>query len=247
MKPTIFITGVSTGLGQGLAEHYLQQGAQVLGCSRRTPENLLPHPDFRFQSCDLSQLETIADQLAPLLDQAPVCDLAILNAGILSPYGDLQDVSVEECKHVMDVNVWANKQVIDLLLRRYPQLPQLVVISSGAAVNGHRGWNAYSISKAAVNMLVKLYAQEALNTHFLAVAPGLIATYMQDVLCGLPADPRFPSLQTLKDRKGTEFMPTPAQLAPRLARMFERAPERVESGDFVDIRKIDWADENTAN
>lgn len=41
MNPNIFITGVSSGLGEALASHYLQQGFSVYGLSRRIPENLL--------------------------------------------------------------------------------------------------------------------------------------------------------------------------------------------------------------
>ncbi len=240
MSHSIFITGVSSGLGHGLAKHYLQQGHSVLGCSRRTPEDLTQHENFKFISCDVADFEAIPDQLESLFSGIKTCDLAILNAGILSPFGDLQETSLEDCRNVMDVNLWSNKIILDWLLPRYPEIRQVVTISSGAAVNGNRGWNAYSISKAALNMLTKLYAQEAPATHFLAIAPGLIETHMQDVLCGLEADERFPTLDSLKSRKGTEQMPTPEQLAPRIAAVIENAPDHTASGEFIDIRKIDW-------
>tara|TARA_R110002020_G_scaffold239899_1_gene452443 strand:- start:147 stop:869 length:723 start_codon:yes stop_codon:yes gene_type:complete len=240
LSHSIFITGVSSGLGHGLAEYYLEQGHNVLGCSRRKPEDLTQYENFQFVSCDVSDFDAIPDQLESLFSGTSKCDLAILNAGILSPFGDLQETSLDDCKNVMDVNLWSNKIILDWLLPRYPEIRQVVTISSGAAVNGNRGWNAYSISKAALNMLTKLYAQEAPQTHFLAIAPGLIATHMQDILCSLDEDSRFPTLDSLKSRRGTEQMPTAEVLAPKIAAVIEKAPANTVSGEFIDIRKIDW-------
>jgi len=37
----IFISGVSSGLGYGLAKVYLAMGEEVYGCSRREPKDLV--------------------------------------------------------------------------------------------------------------------------------------------------------------------------------------------------------------
>ena len=57
MQKTIYITGVSSGLGHGLAKVYLEQGATVYGCSRRKPEELVDL-GLRFQAIDLSDANT---------------------------------------------------------------------------------------------------------------------------------------------------------------------------------------------
>ena len=41
MAKKICITGVSSGLGYGLAKVYLELGADVYGCSRRKPDALI--------------------------------------------------------------------------------------------------------------------------------------------------------------------------------------------------------------
>ena len=46
-------------------------------------------------------------------------------------------------------------------------------------------------------MLIALYADEFPNTHFTALAPGLIDTAMQDYLTQLPPDPRYAPLERL--------------------------------------------------
>ncbi len=240
MPGTVFITGVSSGIGAGLASYYLQRGWKVLGCSRREPSDLVEQEKFHFAACDLTQFEKIPATMEKLFAGVSNCELAILNAGVLSQFGDLQSVSIEHCQRVMEINVWSNKAILDWLLASPIAVKQVVAISSGAAVNGNRGWNAYSISKAALNMLTLLYAREAEQTHFTALAPGLVDTAMQETLCNLPEDERFATLETLRSKRGTSEMPDAEQLAPRLANAIAEFPKRVESGQFVDIRKLPW-------
>lgn len=240
MSKRVFITGVSSGIGAGLAAYYLQEGWEVLGCSRREPVQFAKEDRFRFVACDLSRFSQIPAALEKLFDGINECDLAILNAGVLSRFGDLQSVSIAECQQVMEINLWSNKAILDWLLGSSITLHQVVTISSGAAVNGNRGWNAYSISKAALNMLTLLYAGEAPEIHFAALAPGLVDTAMQEELCSLPEDERFPTLDYLRSHRGTPQMPHAQQLAPRLAKAISVFPERIESGQFIDIRKLPW-------
>lgn len=52
----IFIIGVSSGLEHAFAQQYLEQGQVVYGIRRRTPDDLLAHPNFHFQSvCGLTR------------------------------------------------------------------------------------------------------------------------------------------------------------------------------------------------
>ena len=53
-RERILITGVSSGLGHGLAKCYLNMGAEVYGCSRRSPEDLIEQ-GLNFCALDLSQ------------------------------------------------------------------------------------------------------------------------------------------------------------------------------------------------
>ncbi len=240
MTQTVLITGVSAGLGAAFAGHYLAEGADVLGCSRRRPEQFREAEGFHFEPIDLSDLDGITGGLSRLCAGVDRCDLVILNAGILSPFGDMREARLEECQHVLNVNLWANKVLLDWLLSQIPVVTQVVAISSGAGIHGNRGWNAYAISKAALNMLIRLYAAETPATHFTAVAPGPVETAMQEYLCQLPGEERFPTLASLKQRRHTDQMPRPEVLAPRLASLFTEARQRVPSGEFIDIRRLPW-------
>ncbi|MEM9409995.1 MAG: SDR family NAD(P)-dependent oxidoreductase [Planctomycetota bacterium] len=237
MNQTVFITGVSSGIGHGLAKFYLDRGDQVYGVSRREPD-FIGHDNFQFASIDVTDAKAVADRLPILLASVQKISTVVLNAGILGQLSDVRDAQIEDLKRIMDVNVWSNKFVLDSLLERYA-IERVITMSSGAAVNGNRGWSGYSISKAALNMLTMLYARENEKTFFVAVAPGLVDTAMQDQLCGEPQDPKFASVEVLKSKRGTVEMPKPANVAERLVKLFETADRLVDSGGFVDIRQTD--------
>jgi len=235
---TILITGVSSGIGHALCNYYLQDGSRVLGMSRRTPEDLVTHPGFTFGRVDLNDAAGIDAALEKLLSGTQSLSLVVLNAGVLGQFGDLAAAEHADLVQTMQVNVWANTTLLNGIFGRGIAIQQVVAISSGAAVNGHRGGSGYSISKAALNMLVQLYALEQPTTHFCALAPGLVDTAMQDQLCGRAPDDRYAAVEFLRSKRNTPDMPTPAIAAPRLAATIEQLPSLVTSGDYADVRQI---------
>jgi len=237
MYQSILITGVSSGLGLGLAKFYLQQGRDVYAINRTCPDDLKDHENFHFISCDLTDENAVSVSLQSLLSTVKQLDLVVLNAGILNELKDLRDTPLDEIKQVMEINTWANKSIIDSLDKLGTQIKQVVAISSGASTSGNRGWNAYGLSKAALNMLIKLYAEELPHIHFSALAPGLVDTEMQDYICGLDEGGKFGVVDRLKSCRGTELMPTPDQLAPKLDAGFAKVLT-IASGEYTDIRHI---------
>jgi NAD(P)-dependent dehydrogenase (short-subunit alcohol dehydrogenase family) len=229
----IFITGNSHGLGLGLTRFYLKQGNEVYSLSRSACP--IQHDQLHTRIQDLSQLEQIDTALETLLPAT--LELAILNAGILGSIQDLADTPMPEIRQVMDINLWSNKVIIDWLIRHQTRLRQLVLISSGASVNGNRGWGAYSISKAGINMLAKLFAHEMPDTHITAYAPGLVHTRMQDYLCHDVDTQKFPSVSSLVNAYGSDAMPDIDTAAERIACSF---PDCLSypSGSFLDIRQL---------
>jgi len=237
MYNSILITGVSSGLGLGLAKYYLQQGREVYAINRSCPNSLEEYNNFHFVSCDLTDEKAVALSLQSLLSTVKQLDLVVLNAGILNELKDLRDTPLAEIKQVMEINTWANKSIIDNLDALATEIKQIVAISSGASISGNRGWNAYGLSKATLNMLIKLYAEELPHIHFSALAPGLVDTVMQDYICGLDEGGKFAVVERLKSCRGTELMPTPDQLAPKLDEGFAKVFS-LPSGEYTDIRHI---------
>lgn len=236
MSQNVFITGVSSGLGHGLTKHFLDSNASVYGCSRREPTDLVK-AGLHFTSLDLAEEEKARPSLEKFIAGISEFDLVVLNAAKLGEIRDMSDTPLDDLRETMEINVWANKWLLDAFFSSGAPVKQVVAISSGASQSGSRGWNGYSLSKAALNILVKLYAAEQPETHFTSLAPGLVDTEMQDYLTNLPADERFSPLEVLKAAKGTEKMPDGDTCARMLIDAFPKLLERT-SGEFVDIRKM---------
>ena len=233
----ILITGTSSGLGFGLAKYYLQQKHTVYGISRRSSDELNRHENFHFLSQDISNFDELGENIAGFLENTDSLDLVILNAGMLNEIKDMKETSLDEIEKVMNVNVWSNKIIIDTLFAELENIRQIVAVSSGASVSGSRGWNAYSLSKATLNMLISLYANEQPETHFCALAPGLINTGMQEYLSGIPDEMDFPTVKRLKKVRSSGEMPTIKEAAETNARAIEKVRE-YDSGSFLDVRKM---------
>ena len=236
MQKTIYITGVSSGLGNGLVKVYLEQGAVVYGCSRRKPEDLVDQ-GLRFQKIDLADSSAGKELLSEQIRDVSHFDVVILNAARLGKIRDMQDTPLADLRETMEINLWANKWILDTVFSQGRTVQQVVAISTGASQSGSRGWNGYSLSKAALNMLVQLYAGERPETHFTSLAPGLVDTAMQDYLTNLPEDDRYPPLEVLKAAKGTERMPDGETCARKLVDLFPRLLQ-LDSGSYADIRNL---------
>ncbi|AKH19107.1 SDR family NAD(P)-dependent oxidoreductase [Sedimenticola thiotaurini] len=238
MSRTVLITGNSSGLGHGLTEVYLEKDWEVYGLSRRGVSDLT-NIKLKDMRCDLTDFDMVPKILEKLLMGISHLDVVILNAGILGKVQDMVDTSLEDIQRVMDANVWSNKVLLDWLLRSGIRIDQIVLISSGAAINGNRGWGAYALSKATLNMLTQLYAHEFPHTHLTALAPGLVDTAMQDVLCDPSQvdEEQFPSVGKLRAARNTPAMPDPYQAGKLIADTIPGLKE-LPSGSFADIRTL---------
>lgn len=232
----IFITGTSSGIGAALAHHFCSMGHQVQGLSRRANEDLIKFPNFKQFQKDLADFDALEDYLPSVFEYWDSFDLVILNAGLLGKIDFLPNQKYEDIRKIMDVNVWANKIIIDALLESKIPVKQVVAISSGAAYSGMAAWGPYSISKAALNALIQTYASENSQIHFSALAPGIIDTAMQDYIAKLDAN-HFTSVQGLQEVKGTSHMPKPMEAAQHIADAIHNL-KSLDSGAYYDIRKI---------
>ena len=232
----IIITGSSSGIGKGLAKYYLSRNHNVIGLARRDNADLSDNKNYKHYRIDLTDTDSIATVIRDVKDLFRNIDLVVLNAGILGEIKRLENISLEDSKKVLEINLWSNKAFIDELLQQKLNCKQIVGISSGAAKNGSAGWGPYSISKAALNMLLQTYAIENPEIHFASVAPGLVDTAMQDYIYSLKSGDDFPTIAKLQAANGTEDMPNAEVIAPKLDALFQNVKAKAQSGIFVDIR-----------
>ena len=227
----ILITGVSSGLGEALAKLYLDNGDNVYAIGRTFPKTFDKNPHFFFFPHDLSQTFILQADIKDFLKDRSF-DVVILNAGVLGEIRTLAHTDLDDIKKVMEINVWANKEIIDTL-NKYTHVKQIVGISSGAAINGSKGWGAYSLSKAGLNMLLSVYAKEFPEIHFTALAPGIIDTPMVRHIINKINEHEFPSVKTLKEGN----IQTPREAALLLISIFDKLLA-YESGSFLDVRTM---------
>jgi len=235
--PRLFITGVSRGLGLSLAKEALKRGFRVIGVGRHRPEEMDNDESFRFIELDLSVTENIGAALEKSVPESERIDFAILNAGTHGPMRTSATVSIAEIESVIRLNTLANKVIVDWLMSREHRPEQLVGISSKASFNGSGGWLAYCLSKTSLNLLLRVYSSEFPDTHFAAVAPGLVNTKMLQAIRELPVDDRFPANARIRAAYEEGRVPEPDEVA----RKFWDSMAKVRgqaSGSYVDLRDL---------
>jgi short-subunit dehydrogenase len=188
----IFITGASSGIGEALARHYAQQGAELGLVGRREEAleslraSLTGAARHRVYALDVNQHQALADAAADFLRGGAV-DIVIANAGIsqgtLTEYAE--DIAV--FAQIMATNVTATVATFAPFICTMKALPpaqaaqcRLVGIGSVAGIRGLPGGGAYSASKAAVisyceSLRVELRAS---GIKVVTIAPGYIDTPM---------------------------------------------------------------------
>lgn len=229
MLKNILITGCSSGLGLALTSFYLQKGFKVYGISRNKPK--IQNINFIHISFDLSRISNIKEILSPIIQDISQIETVFLNAGMLGKIKILEELSTSEMQEVYALNVYANKELLDIL--KNIKVKNILATSSGASKTGYKGWGSYSLSKAGVNMLVNLYSNEMPNTKIIALAPGVIKTPMTDYIRFEIDENTFTSAKKLNDG----IIQTPNETAIKIDEFVNRIDE-FETGSFVDIRKI---------
>ncbi|MFC6047057.1 SDR family NAD(P)-dependent oxidoreductase, partial [Methylobacterium hispanicum] len=149
-------------------------------------------------------------------------DIVVGNAGILGNLMPVGHVTPKVWDQVMAINVTANWRLIRSLdpLLQMSDAGRAVFVSSGAASKCRAYWGPYSVSKAALEALVRTYAAETANTRIRAMLlnPGPLRTSMR--AAAMPGeDP-----ETLK---------TPEDLAPHIVRLASPASE--DTGKLYDF------------
>lgn len=234
----ILITGTNSGIGHALTLEHLEHGATVYGISRNFNEKLQNYDEYHHLSHDLLELDELPDKLNRFVEGVKTLDLVILNAGILLNINDIKRTPVDEITTMMKVNVWANKVIIDTLLEQVPSIYQVVAISCGADISNARGFNAYSLSKIALNQMIKLYSREVPDTHFSALAPGLVDSRLQEHISRIPDDNNnYEIVKRLRMMRKKGQLTNPYYAANCLIEAMGTVLQE-ESGGYRDVKEI---------
>jgi NAD(P)-dependent dehydrogenase (short-subunit alcohol dehydrogenase family) len=184
------ITGASRGLGAALAKRYAAEGAQLVLLSRdkaaleKLDDALRQSGDgATLVPLDLREFDHIDGMAAALAERFGKLDILVSCAAVLghlAPTGDFDPALVQE---IMDVNVTANWRLIralDPLLRAAPA-GRAIFATCAAARVAEPYWGPYPASKAALEAMVKTYAEETAQSSIRAnlVDPGPMRTALR--------------------------------------------------------------------
>lgn len=186
MSRTILITGAGRGIGRKLAEHYLQDGAEVLVTARDTTQvqDLVTAgaEAFPLEVTDRKQI----DDLKKALTGRPI-DVLINNAGVIGGKGAQcrGDLVQQDWEETMRINVYAPFRVVEALADNVLASGEkkIIVISSlmgSISSNAQPNKIIYRSSKAAVNMVWKCLHNDLSPQGAIVVPmhPGWVSTDM---------------------------------------------------------------------
>ena len=189
MALRVVISGASSGLGLALAQHYLQRGAQVAACARRT--DLLQTLSEQFPGqvycypLDVRDAAALQAAAHDFITRAGVPDIVIANAGVSR--GTLTDYAedVDAFQQVMDINVVGVVKTFQPFMSAMRKAGKgtLVGVASVAGFRGIPGSEAYSASKAALisyleSLRVELHGS---GVSVVTLCPGYIETPMTEI------------------------------------------------------------------
>lgn len=187
---TALVTGGSSGLGFGIVALFLREGARVLFTGRDAARGQAAEKALstigecsflRAEASSGADAEAAAERIAASWGGL---DVLVNNAGV-GLAAPLSRTSEADWDRIMNVNVKGYYLYARALL---PALTasggSMVHIGSDAGIAGEAGYGVYSVSKAAVIMLSKLFAVECgpVGVRSNCVCPGDIVPGMRHMM-----------------------------------------------------------------
>jgi NAD(P)-dependent dehydrogenase (short-subunit alcohol dehydrogenase family) len=179
----VLITGANRGIGFGLAEGFLDAGADVsiaaleddvIEVAGQLSDTYGRH--VQGIVCDISDLAQV-DQLQSAVDRV---DILINNAGLeyITPITDPSERVDEVFRKIIEVNVIGTFSVTRRLLGKIPDGGRIVNTASMWGKTAVAEFSAYCASKHAVIGLTRSLSQELAQRHISvnAVCPGWVRT-----------------------------------------------------------------------
>ena len=189
---TALVTGASQGIGRHIAIRMAEQGARVVLAARSADKLEAVAEEIRQAggqahclSLDVSDAESVPNQLAELPEEWAAIDVLVNNAGITRD-GLFARMSYDQWQQVIATNLTGayavSREVIKGMMRR--RYGRIIYISSVIGLMGNAGQANYAASKAGLIGLAKSLARELGGRKITVnvVAPGFIETAMTDEL-----------------------------------------------------------------
>ncbi|WP_328916794.1 MULTISPECIES: SDR family NAD(P)-dependent oxidoreductase [unclassified Streptomyces] len=225
--PVAIITGASRGLGRALAAGLAERGWDLVLDGRNADALRSAAADLergapgrvRAVPGDVTDAGHRAELVAAALALGEGVDLLVNNASALGaePLVPLAELPVEGLREALETNVTAPFALVRAALPALRAAEGAVVnVSSDAAVEPYPTWGGYGASKAALDHLSAVLAQEEPAVRVWWVDPGDLRTELY--AAAVPDDPDFGG------------RPLPEEVVPDFLRLLD---DRAPSGRYV--------------
>lgn len=203
---TALVTGSRRGVGKLIADHFLEQGALVVGFAKG--ESTIDHAAYHHVQVDLADAAAIGPAFALLRQSATSIDIVVNNAAVLtSQYAMIMPPSAAQA--MVNVNLLApflvSREAAKMM--RKTKWGRIINIGSMAASLEPVGDSIYAATKAGLSTLTNVMAKEfgSMNVTCNTLAITAIETDMLSqlprekidaIIAGLPI-PRFAKLDDI--------------------------------------------------
>ncbi len=234
------VTGASRGIGRACALGLAKAGAQVIACGRSTA-NLEELDDevfaatgqhatlIPFDITDGDAFDRLAAALFERFGRIDTLVHAAAIAGTLSPVTHHEPKDFDKIVAVNLTATWRMLRALEPLVRRSETARTIFLTTGGTVTHGRAFWGPYGATKAAMETLVRAWADELEITPLRAalLSPGAMRTRMRAAA--------YPGEDPMT-------LPHPDEIVPLVLELAD--PNRVPPLETVDFRK--WRDTQTA-
>jgi len=188
----VIVTGGTSGIGEGCARHFAEEGAKVIVASNQEEEGKALEAELRglgqeakFIYTDVAQEDSVRSLAEQTVDAYGRIDGLHCNAGVWRK-GRVTDFTEDDWNFVMGVNVkgvfWSVKHVVPVMEKQGGGV--VIITTSVAAFIGFPEHALYCASKASVEALIRCLATDHAGcVRAVGICPGTIDTPMLAASC----------------------------------------------------------------
>ncbi len=187
-----FITGGSSGIGEGTARRFAQEGAAVAIADLQAEQGERVQRDIEaeggkalYVECDVSSPEAVQRAIDTTVERFGKLDIVFANAGINGVWAPLEELEPEEWDRTLGINLKGTFLTVKYAVPHLKKQGGSIIVTSsvnGTRVFSNTGATAYSSSKAGQVAFTKMIAVE-LGPHKIrvnVVCPGAIETKIEE-------------------------------------------------------------------